>query len=755
MKEKQKDKNKSALVSKWKGLSFKLLATSVLLVIIPVVATLLLTAYATGKLTSIRRVHRKSIDPVRENVKQARNDIVNTHNRIHIGLRRGRETIDRAVEKIRRQQASAVASQIEAMVKATQKEQIQEVSKLSSVAAYIYQARVGPHSENFLLTHEPDELDPKGKVLKHGADIIALHQKNDLVGKSVESLNLPWSNSVFNLIISSGWKKKVRDYIALGDEMEGAPRPFEGQSFESEKVTAQGKGQSAPSVYWTLTYVGDFNGKPWTLVSKTTLRGPVYELLSSLVEEFVTVSRSLENVGPSLERLATASTLVSQRFESGIHDFKRMLFLAVTIICLLAALLVAGSYLFFRTSYIKPVLHLTNIAERIRDGAYDARCKVGSNDELQVLGQSINEMLNRIVGLIQSEEDKLRLQREIVRLLEIVSSASDGDLTSRGDVTPDELGSVTDAFNHMLESIGHLVVQVRRAAMDVNHTAEAILETSRSMSHNAVEQTDALEVISKKIQDLGDRSLAINQIVERIDEIAAQTNMLALNAAIEASRAGEQGKGFAVVAEEVRKLAERSSSATKDISAFMETIQVATDDAVASMEEVRSVTNSTARNATESRHAAESLVSSSQELNRAISRFKVRSTDIDMLAKSLKKSQMSLEKSLTSLADTVQEMELSGRPEANREIEDVVGRIKEIIANRLPSLDIVEDKPQKDTQGSVALRRRHVRITLPPKENGIKQAEPSQQSAPVSQSREQEKQEVPEEIPQEDQSETL
>lgn len=752
MKEKQKDKNKTALVSTWKGLSFKLLATSVLLVIIPVVATLLLTAYATGKLTSIRRVHRKSIDPVRENVKQARNDIVNTHNRIHTGLRRGRETIDRAVEKIRRQQASAVASQIEAMVKATQKEQVQEVSKLSSVAAYIYQARVGPHSDNFLLNHEPDELDQKGKVLKHGADIIALHKNSDFVGKSIESLNLPWSNSVFNLIISSGWKKKVRDHIALGDEMEGAPRPFEGQSFEPVRDTAQGKDDNAPSVYWTLTYVGDFNGKPWTLVSKTTLRGPVYELLSSLVEEFVTVSRSLENVGPSLERLATASTLVSQRFESGINDFKRMLFLAVTIICLLAAILVAGSYLFFRTSYIKPVLHLTNIAQRIRDGAYDARCKVGSNDELQVLGHSINEMLNRIVGLIQSEEDKLRLQREIVRLLEIVSSASDGDLTSRGDVTPDELGSVTDAFNHMLESIGHLVVQVRRAAMDVNHTAEAILETSRSMSHNAVEQTDALEVISKKIQDLGDRSLAINQIVERIDEIAAQTNMLALNAAIEASRAGEQGKGFAVVAEEVRKLAERSSSATKDIGAFMETIQVATDDAVASMEEVRSVTNSTARNATESRHAAESLVSSSQELNRAISRFKVRSTDIDMLAKSLKKSQMSLEKSLSSLADTVQEMELSGRPEANREIEDVVGRIKEIIANRLPSLDIVEDKPQKDTKGSVALHRRHVRITLPPKENDTKKAEPSQQSAPVSQSEEQGKQEVPKEAPQEDQS---
>ncbi len=698
------------------GLSFKLLATSVLLVVIPVIATLLLAGYATGKLTSIRRVHRQSIDPIGENVRQARNDIVNTHNRIHIGLRRGRETIDKAVEKIRRQQASAVASQLAAMIRAVPEESRQEPSKLPHLPEYLFQAKVGPDSENFLLIHEPDTLDSEGRVMTHGSNIIAMHEQAALIGQPLESLNYSWSNSVLNLIISSGWKKTLREHQDTGDKIVGTLLPFEGQSFDPPK------GQDEAPIYWTLTYIGTFNGKAWTLVSKTTLRGPVYELLSRLVEEFGTVSMSLENVGPSLERLATASTLVSTRFESGIRDFRRMLVFFVTLICVLAATLVGGSYLFFRSSYIKPVLHLTTTAQRIRDGAYDARCKVETHDELQALGNSINEMLNRIVGLIQSEEDKLRLQREIVRLLEIVSAASDGDLTSRGEVTPDELGSVMDAFNHMLESIGHLVVQVRRAAAEVNLAAETILKRSRSMSHNAIEQTDALEVISKKIQDLGDRSLAINQIVERIDEIAAQTNMLALNAAIEASRAGEQGKGFAVVAEEVRKLAERSSSATKDIGAFMETIQVATEDAVGSMEEVRSVTRSTAQSAKKSRVAAETLVESSQELDRAISRFKVRSTDIDMLTKALKKSQTSLEKSLSSLADTVQEMELIGRPEAKSEIHEVVSRLREIIAKRLPSLEVHEKETPK--RPGIKVHRRHVRITLPPSDGTKKDGAP-------------------------------
>jgi methyl-accepting chemotaxis protein len=437
-------------------------------------------------------------------------------------------------------------------------------------------------------------------------------------------------------------------------------------------------------------------------------------LLGQVIGEFGNVSKSLEHVGPSLDQLSDASSRVSKRFEDGIKEFQENLIWALVIVILLAGFLVATTTFFFRKSFIKPVLHLTNTAQRIRDGAYDARCHVTTNDELQLLGRSINEMLNRIVGLIQSEEDKLRLQREIVRLLEIVSTASEGDLTARGEVTPDELGSVTDAFNHMLESIGHLLVQVRKAALDVNETAENILESSTDMSSNASRQAGALEVISRKIQDLGDRSLEIHQIVERIDEIAAQTNMLALNAAIEASRAGEQGKGFAVVAEEVRKLAERSSNATKDIGAFMETIQIATEDAVKSMEEVRSVTRLTARGAQNSKGAAESLVRSSQALDVAISKFKVRSADAEVLAESLRRSQESFEKTLHKLADTVKELQLSESDEAKKEVAEALERIRESFSEKLPDLPLaaVNSSPVKGEgdQGEVRIRHRGIRL---------------------------------------------
>ena len=93
--------------------------------------------------------------------------------------------------------------------------------------------------------------------------------------------------------------------------------------------------------------------------------------------------------------------------------------------------------------------------------------------------------------------------------------------------------------------------------------------------------SSSAQVVAK----LGERSKEIGQIVDAISGIAGQTNLLALNAAIEAARAGEQGRGFAVVAEEVRKLAEQSQEAAKQIANLISEIQTETDSAVVAMDD--------------------------------------------------------------------------------------------------------------------------------------------------------------------------
>jgi len=143
-----------------------------------------------------------------------------------------------------------------------------------------------------------------------------------------------------------------------------------------------------------------------------------------------------------------------------------------------------------------------------------------------------------------------------------------------------------------------------QAAQEARGGAQKVAETIKGMESIKAK----VGLSAAKVKEMGRRSDQIGAIVETIDDIASQTNLLALNAAIEAARAGEHGKGFAVVADEVRKLAEKSAGATKEIAGLIKSIQQIVNEAVTAMTESAAEVESGVSKANESGQALASIL---------------------------------------------------------------------------------------------------------------------------------------------------
>ncbi|HEY9820913.1 MAG TPA: methyl-accepting chemotaxis protein [Candidatus Sericytochromatia bacterium] len=241
---------------------------------------------------------------------------------------------------------------------------------------------------------------------------------------------------------------------------------------------------------------------------------------------------------------------------------------------------------------------------------------------------------------LDQRREKEALQRQVLQLLTDIEATATGDLSVRADVSEDELGTVADFFNMLIENLRQLVMEVKQASVQVNTSLQdderAVEQLSEQALRQALDITRSLESFEQmtysiqavaenahqaaevahiaataaetggaaidttvesilnlqttvvktadKVKILGQSSQQIAKVVSLVQQIALQTNLLAVNAGIEASRAGEGGEGFRVIAAQVGALATQSTNATREIEEVIETLQLGTQEVIKAME---------------------------------------------------------------------------------------------------------------------------------------------------------------------------
>jgi twitching motility protein PilJ len=274
----------------------------------------------------------------------------------------------------------------------------------------------------------------------------------------------------------------------------------------------------------------------------------------------------------------------------------------------------------------------------------------------------------------ESENREAERQQAILNLLDEITNLANGDLTVDVTVTQDFTGAIADSLNYTVQTLRTLVGTINdtsaevvaaaastqniarqmneaseRQAKEIGAVTNAITATSHSLQdvsgraeklanqaqtsvqvahdgaatvgrtiQNMASLREQIQDTAKRIKRLGESSQEIGNITELINDIAEQTNTLALNASIQAAMAGEAGRGFAVVADEVQRLAERATSATRQIENLVKTIQADTNEAIISMERSTANVVAGAKSAEEAGQALTQIESTSQDLAKLI-----------------------------------------------------------------------------------------------------------------------------------------